>query len=51
MKKPLRLGPYHVGVECGQRLWWPRSWFGRRNFLRRGKGWAAFGPIIAWRNK
>ncbi len=50
----------HVGVECGQRWWRPRSWFPcsypydhwwRRKmpWYRPFPGGFAVGPIMAWR--
>lgn len=37
----------HVGVECGQRLWWRRSWAGP-NRLRRFPTGFAVGPVMVW---
>lgn len=49
-----RRGSFWIGVECGQRLWLPRSWQRHKscdNLLRHRKlqgvgGGHAFGPIM-----
>lgn len=54
----ISLGKYWVGVECGQRLWRPRSWRRARsadNVFRFRKFYAgggiAFGPLMIGWNK
>lgn len=53
----MQLGKYGAGIECGQRVYWRRSWRRTKSMNRLrfrkwnykfGRGFA-FGPIMFWK--